>query len=168
MNRIFIALIITILISSCKKDKEVEVIHSEIKYEMNGIPFHLKSKTDITFSFLGIIQTPGKEKPTNLLFLRTPKMLIKVRDFTNLTPINIGIYSGKTYDSAGNIKGVELSFTNEMDEYYESSFNNPDTEVKITTIGRNGVKGTFRGSVINNLDTLMIENGTFSIYTYEN
>jgi len=168
MNRIFIGLIIATVVSSCKKDNEVEITESEVKYEINGVPFQLKSKTETTFAFVGIVQTTGKEKSTNWLFLRTPQILIKVKDFTNLTPITTGIYSGKTYDSDGNIKGVELSYKNDANEFYESSYLNPNTEVKITTIGRSGVRGTFRGWVINNQDTLKFENGTFSIYTYKN
>jgi hypothetical protein len=167
MTRLLISLIIIILVSSCKKEKEVEITESEINYEINGAPFQFKSKTDITFSFIGIIQTTGQEKPTNWLFLNTPNMLIRVKDFTKTTPINTGIYSGITYDSNGNIRGVELWYSNGI-KNYESSFINPDTEVKITSISRNGVKGTFRGTVISNQDTLKFENGTFSIYSYKN
>jgi hypothetical protein len=168
MPRLIIGLLFTILLVSCKKEQKVEITESEIVYEMNGVPFQLKSKTDITFHFEGIIQTTGSEKPTNRLVLRTPNLNIRVYDFTNATPITTGTYSGKTYDNDGNMKGVQLSYTNDVNEYYVSEYINPDTEVTITSISRNGVRGTFRGTLFNNLDTLKFENGSFSIYTYYN
>jgi hypothetical protein len=168
MSRLIIGLLFTILLLSCKKEQKVEITESEIVYEMNGVPFQLKSKTDITFDFGGIIQTTGSEKPTNRLVLRTPNLNIRVYDYTNETPISTGTYSSKTYDNDGNLKGVELYYTNDINEFYESAFAYPDTEVTITSISRNGVKGTFRGVFFHNQDTLTFENGSFSIYTYHN
>ena len=139
---------------------------SEISYELNGVPVHLKSKTQINFSFVGSIQTTGEEKPTNWLFIYTPQLLIKVKEFTSVTPVRQGVYSGKTFDGDGNVKGVELSYSDLSNKFYESSYVDPNTEVIIQDISRSGVSGPFRGRVINNSDTLKFENGKFSIYTY--
>ncbi|MES2799758.1 MAG: hypothetical protein V4638_07055 [Bacteroidota bacterium] len=168
MQRIFSILFIAVFVLGCKKNKTTEVIESQISYEINGVPVQLTSKTDLTFTFSGAIQTTGEEIPTNILFLKTPQMLLKVRDFTNSNPITIGIYAGKTYDGFGNVKGVEFSYTDNVSTFYESSFQNPVTEVNIQSISRDGVKGTFRAWAIHNQDTLKFENGSFSIHTYKN
>jgi hypothetical protein len=167
MNRKFLGIFIVIFIASCKKDKKVEIPESEINYEIDGVPYQLKSKTEISFKFVGNIQTTGNENPTNLLFIMVPNLVIKVKDFNNQTPIKQGTYSGKTFDSDGNEKGVEISYGKDSTNY-ESSYNNPDTEVKIKAINNKGVYGTFRGLVIFNFDTLRFENGMFDVKTYKN
>jgi len=163
LKNIVCLLIVSFFISSCIKNKEVEILTSEIYFEINGVPYQFQSKTAITFSFVGGIQTLGEEIPTRFLHLKTPNLEIQIKDFT---PVNAGNYAGKIVDNEGNIKGVNLWYFNEI-ENYESTFSNPDTEVTITSINRKGVQGTFRGTVLNvgGQDTLKLENGSFSIYS---
>jgi hypothetical protein len=168
LNLIFIGL--SLFLFSCKKENKKEVTESYVTYEVNGKKYNYKSKTDLTFKFSGLyIQTPGKEKPTPHLHLKTPNLLIKVDNYK--TPIEPGLYEGKTYNNEGWTREVFMSYMHTNDTTYQSAYHNPITETTINSISRSGVSGTFSGRVeritLVGLETLKITNGVFSIYTYE-
>lgn len=157
--------VVCLFVASCNKKKSKE--YSQINYEIDGVPFELKSKDEITFSFAGALQVQGtgKEKPTRWLFLKTPNLFIRVKD--TIEAIKPGVYSGSSLGLSGE-KGVQISYTTANETFYETGYVGQQvSEVLIKELSRKGVKGTFRGWVINNFDTIKFENGEFSIFTYE-
>ncbi len=159
---------VILLAYSCKKDETEEVPLSTFSYELDGVPVTLSSKTELTFSFGGmIIQTVGEETPSKILYIKSPLLDITVKDHEDV--IQPGIYSGKTYYNSGYTKEVSFSYQHSSDTLYQSSFTNPITSVTITKISRSGVFGTFSGEVLKpgSFDTVQITNGSFAIYTYQ-
>jgi hypothetical protein len=167
LNLLFFHIFLSIILFSCKKKEEKVITESFIYYELNGVPHTQKSKTDLTFTFAGKIQTTGEEKPSNVLNLDAPKLRMIVRDHEAV--IQYGTYSGKTYYSSGYTKEVFMTYMHNNDTLYQSSYTNPITEVQINNISRDGVVGTFSCELIepSYKDTLKITNGRFSIHTYK-
>lgn len=167
LNSIFLSSLIILLFLSCKKEEIVEVPASYLYYELDGQPYSITSKTDLTFYFGGTIQTVGEEQPTSNLYLKSPKLNITVRDHEAV--IQPGTYSGKTYYPSGYTKEVIFDLIHTDNIGYQSDYVNPVTSVTIFNISRNGVKGTFNGHVVNNamMDTVYITNGEFAIYNYK-
>lgn len=153
------------IFTSCKKDKN-EVETSVISYTLEGTPQSESSKTAITFTFGGAIQTTGEEQPTDHLYLKSTKLNLTVHDHGSV--IQTGTYTGKTYLPSGYTKEVIFNLTDQNGVGYTSSYTDPNTTITFTQVNRKGVKGTFSGDVISQTnDTLHITNGSFQIYTYK-
>lgn len=160
---------LVLIMTSCKKDDTKKLKESYISFDINGIAHEFRSKTDLTFEFVGFIQTTGKEKPTKHVHLNTP-IFIQIKDFEK--PISIGTYSGKTYSSNGWTREVFMSYKAEKDSLaFQSNFASPMTEVIITSINREEITGTFSGilerQTLQGLDTIYITNGAFALYNYK-
>ncbi len=149
--------------SSCKK--QVPLPDSKIAYKVDGETFEHISQNDVYFFFGGLMtQTVGKEKPSDVLFIRSPKLSIKLQDPVVVAP---GFYNGKSYQN-GKLRESELAFIHNADSSYGSPWSELDriSSVEIIKISREYVQGKFSGIVVKGNHQREISEGTFEIYNY--
>lgn len=155
-----------LLFNSCKK--KVVLPDSKISFKVDGAHYEYVSQEDVYFFFGGlVIQTVGKEKPTNILFIKAPKLTIKLTD-----PVVVGtsFYIGKSYQD-GKLRESFLSYLHMNDTLaYVSAWSEADriSSVEIEAFSREKVKGKFSGTVIaSDGNQKEISEGTFEIYRYK-
>lgn len=156
---------VLIVPTSCKK--KVILPDSKVTFKIDGEYVEYISQEEVYFFFGGLaIQTVGKEKPTEILFIKAPNLTIKLSD---PVVVGTGFYVGKSYQN-GKLRESFLSYSSNENSTYVSAWSEADriSSVEVKEFSREKVKGKFSGIVIDSDGNQKeISEGTFEIYKYK-